>query len=468
MVNPIDNQVSLNLQLSKELAIANKALLYFQSEEMRKHSEELLRGTSTHIRFILENSPAAIRITSKSTGLVLFCNRSFCELTGEPLERAIGIDPRQFYANPNEFDDILECLGRGERVTNKLVQLTNQKELKWALASFMVSEFEDQPAHIAWLYDITSIKRSEEILGRYKAIIDSTSDAILSKDLQGVITSWNGAAETLYGYLAKEAIGQNISMLVHQDSKENLTGLMKRIEHGESFVHYRAYRLCKDGRQIPVMLSLSPIKNLQGQVIGISSVGHDISEQVRLEQRVLEMAFHDALTKLANRHLLEDRINLAFASNQRSHAHSALLYIDLDNFKPLNDTHGHEAGDLLLIEVARRLKSSIRAVDTVSRVGGDEFVVLITDLEEDEVLAQQYALAIAEKIRLSLEAPYVLEMVGQYSALMVAHICSVSIGLVLFSGTEKSQEDLLKDADTAMYEAKHTGRNAVRIYQQKN
>ena len=145
-----------------------------------------------------------------------------------------------------------------------------------------------------------------------------------------------------------------------------------------------------------------------------------------------------------------------------------MLYIDLDNFKPLNDTHGHEAGDLLLIEVARRLKSSIRAVDTVSRVGGDEFVVLITDLEEDEVLAQQYALAIAEKIRLSLEAPYVLEMVGQYSALMVAHICSVSIGLVLFSGTEKSQEDLLKDADTAMYEAKHTGRNAVRIYQQKN
>ena len=316
--------------------------------------------------------------------------------------------------------------------------------------------------------DIDERKRHEQALAQHKAIIDSTGDAIISHDLQGNITSWNSAAERLYGYLAKEVIGQSISLLVHEDSKEDLAGLMKRVRQGEIFLHHRVYRLRKDGRQIPVLLSLSPIRNLQGEVIGTSSVGHDISEQVRLEQQVREMAFHDALTNLANRRLLDDRINLSLASNRRSRSHSALLYIDLDNFKPLNDTHGHEAGDMLLQEVAKRLKSNIRAVDTVSRVGGDEFVVLITDLEKEKDIARQHALAIAEKIRLSLEEPYVLETRQQQTDLMVAHICSASIGVVLFSETKKSQEELLKEADVAMYEAKHAGRNAVRFYQSKD
>ena len=261
---------------------------------------------------------------------------------------------------------------------------------------------------IGWIVNEVSRFQSsqEEIetaLGRYKAIVSTSEDAILSKDLQGVITSWNTAAEKLYGYAAEEVIGKSIFMLVPKESKEDLLLLIQRVMQGISVPHYRAYRLRKDGRQIPVMLSLSPIRDLQGNVIGISSVGHDISEQVRLEEQVKEMAFHDPLTKLANRRLLDNRISLALAVNRRSRSHSALLFIDLDNFKSLNDSHGHEAGDLLLIEAAQRLKSCVREVDTIARIGGDEFVVLLTELEAEEGIAKQHALEVAEKIRLSLE-----------------------------------------------------------------
>ena len=256
-------------------------------------------------------------------------------------------------------------------------------------------------------------------------------------------------------------------MLVPKESKEDLLLLIQRVMQGISVPHYRAYRLRKDGLQIPVMLSLSPIRDLQGNVIGISSVGHDISEQVRLEEQVKEMAFHDPLTKLANRRLLDNRISLALAVNRRSRSHSALLFIDLDNFKSLNDSHGHEAGDLLLIEAAQRLKSCVREVDTIARIGGDEFVVLLTELEAEEGIAKQHALEVAEKIRLSLEESYSLEVQQQSADKKVSHMCSASIGVTLFSGVEKSHDELLIEADAGMYEAKHAGRNRVMMYQPK-
>ena len=325
---------------------------------------------------------------------------------------------------------------------------------------------------IGWIVNEVSRFQSsqEEIetaLGRYKAIVSTSEDAILSKDLQGVITSWNTAAEKLYGFTAEEVIGKSIFMLVPKESKEDLLLLIQRVMQGISVPHYRAYRLRKDGLQIPVMLSLSPIRDLQGNVIGISSVGHDISEQVRLEEQVKEMAFHDPLTKLANRRLLDNRISLALAVNRRSRSHSALLFIDLDNFKPLNDSHGHEAGDLLLIEVAQRLKSCVREVDTIARIGGDEFVVLLTELEAEEGIAKQHALEVAEKIRLSLEESYSLEVQQQSADKKVSHMCSASIGVTLFSGVEKSHDELLIEADAGMYEAKHAGRNRVMMYQPK-
>jgi diguanylate cyclase (GGDEF)-like protein len=180
-----------------------------------------------------------------------------------------------------------------------------------------------------------------------------------------------------------------------------------------------------------------------------------------MEDHVRQLAFHDVLTELPNRRLLKDRLTQAMAASARSKCYGALMFLDLDNFKPLNDTHGHEVGDLLLIEVANRLKSCVRQVDTVARFGGDEFVVMISKLDVDKVESAAQARLIAEKIRHALSEPYLLTI---ETAKTVQHRCTVSLGVAFFIGNEASQEEILKWADEAMYQAKEAGRNSIRLY----
>ena len=182
-------------------------------------------------------------------------------------------------------------------------------------------------------------------------------------------------------------------------------------------------------------------------------------------EAVRQLAFYDPLTGLPNRRMLDDRLNQAMATSKRSGLFGALMFLDLDNFKPLNDTHGHGVGDLLLIEVARRLTGCVRGVDTVGRIGGDEFVVMLSELDADRALSTELAAAVAEKIRISLAAPYRLTVAqpGERDT-TVEHRCTASIGVVVFVDHEASQTDLIKCADSAMYLAKESGRNAVRFH----
>jgi diguanylate cyclase (GGDEF)-like protein/PAS domain S-box-containing protein len=191
----------------------------------------------------------------------------------------------------------------------------------------------------------------------------------------------------------------------------------------------------------------------------------DITVRKSMEIEIRQLAYFDALTGLPNRRLLNDRLNHAMASSKRNGLYGALMFLDLDNFKPLNDTHGHVVGDLLLIEVAHRLSACVREMDTVARLGGDEFVVMLSELEADKAQATAQAGAVAEKIRATLAEPYHLTVVqsGEEEK-SVEHRCSASIGLVMFIDHEASQADLLKWADAAMYQAKDTGRNKVSFY----
>lgn len=185
--------------------------------------------------------------------------------------------------------------------------------------------------------------------------------------------------------------------------------------------------------------------------------------QKKLETKIRLMAFHDPLTSLANRRLLVDHLNQAIASNKRTQCHGALIFLDLDNFKPLNDSQGHAAGDLLLIEVAARLKQCVREVDTVARFGGDEFVVLVIDLDSDEANAIPAAMLIAEKICEKLAEPYSLSIQTEDQLTRVEHHCTASVGVALFSAQESDPDDILDLADAAMYQAKHAGRNRVHL-----
>ena len=209
--------------------------------------------------------------------------------------------------------------------------------------------------------------------------------------------------------------------------------------------------------------------------INVTTARHRIRNLLEREQlrnevalqrdQLRELAFHDALTGLPNRLMLSDRINQAMASSKRSGLYGAVMFIDLDNFKPLNDAYGHEVGDLLLKDVARRLNESVREMDTVARVGGDEFVVMLSGLCADRAASTEQAAGVAEKIRASVVVPYRLTVPRHAQADdVVEHHCSASIGVVMFADHEASHTDILKRADVAMYQAKDAGRNTVRFW----
>lgn len=206
-----------------------------------------------------------------------------------------------------------------------------------------------------------------------------------------------------------------------------------------------------------------------GDLIG--GFNHLLDTLSQREEQVRQLAFYDPLTKLSNRRLLNDRLSQAMAATRRNACHGALMFLDLDNFKSLNDAHGHGVGDLLLMEVAARLRQCVREIDTVSRFGGDEFVVMLSDLSTDMATAMAETLSIAEKIHTALATPYLLrlapsaELVGlAQEASVVEHHCTASIGVIVFSNLDTSQDEILKSADAAMYQAKDAGRNTIRFF----
>jgi diguanylate cyclase (GGDEF)-like protein/PAS domain S-box-containing protein len=202
-----------------------------------------------------------------------------------------------------------------------------------------------------------------------------------------------------------------------------------------------------------------------GGVPMLRLVVSDITARHQLEDKVHQLAFYDELTQLPNRRLISDRLTHTMATSKRSGSFCALILLDLDNFKVLNDLRGHLVGDLLLMEVARRLSGCVREVDTVGRFGGDEFVVTLGELSADRAESTAQAATIAEKVRKSLAEPYLL-LVRELgcSDTLVEHHCSASIGVLVFTDNDTSQNDILKRADAAMYQAKHDGRNRVHFY----
>ncbi len=304
--------------------------------------------------------------------------------------------------------------------------------------------------------DITERKLAEERL-RISSIAFETQEAIIVTDANAKIISVNRSFERLTGYSASEAVGKNPNIL-------------KSGKHDAEFYRSMWYSLRengswsgemwdkrKDGSLYPKWLTITAVRNEVGQITHYVAIFMDISERKRAEEEIHRLAFFDTLTQLPNRRLLMDRLDQALAVSQRSGSHGALMFMDLDNFKTLNDTQGHDIGDLLLVEVAARLKHCVRESDTVARLGGDEFVVILQELGESAIHSANQAETIAEKIVGTLGEPYLLNNYEHHSG--------VSIGVCLFHGRDAKLEELLKRADTAMYQAKQGGRNMVRFFE---
>ncbi|AGX88071.1 diguanylate cyclase domain-containing protein [Candidatus Symbiobacter mobilis] len=306
----------------------------------------------------------------------------------------------------------------------------------------------------------------------YRRLTEDALDVLWRTDANYCITYISPADERLRGFQADEVIGRHIFEFFNDKGVETVKKVMQQRQISEAlgkpvgFLKFEAEHRCKDGSLIWGEVMSKPERNEYGAIVGYHGITREITERKLLEEQVHELAFYDTLTKLANRRLLENRLTQAMSSSKRSSLYGALLFLDLDNFKPLNDAHGHAAGDLLLIEAANRLTSSVRETDTVARFGGDEFVVLLTNLSTNKEETISHAQTIAEKIRVGLSTPYVLQALQNGSAQnQIQHHCTASIGCVVFSGHENSYGNIMDSADLAMYQAKKAGRNSIRFYE---
>ncbi len=291
-----------------------------------------------------------------------------------------------------------------------------------------------------------SKRQLDAVQRRYEGIVESSHDAIVSKSLDGRVLSWNKAAEAIFGWTADEMIGQPLLRLFPPDLLDEEAHILQRLQRGENVEAFDTRRLRKDGSTVAISVAISPVRDAQGQLVAASKIARDITRQKMLEEQIRTLAFTDALTRLPNRRLLMDRLERAQQNGQRQGEWGALLFIDLDHFKPVNDTHGHEVGDQMLISVSRRLQAAVREADTVARLGGDEFVVLCERLGADETQALRGAQMVRDKVLLALAQPH------QIGRLQLQG--SASVGIQPFLGTQFTPVELLRAADQAMYAVK--------------
>jgi diguanylate cyclase (GGDEF)-like protein/PAS domain S-box-containing protein len=425
---------------------------------------------------ILENAGHSIIATDRD-GTILYFNRAAQRLLGYSWHDVVGL------ASPALFHLADEVSARAEALSAEL-----GREIKPGFETFVARLEEQGQDEHDWTYvrkdgsqvpvrlavtalfdsmgqllgylgiasDITQRRQMEQEL-RIAATAFESQAAILVTDAEQRILRVNPAFTKLTGYTAEEAIGQKPSLLKSGRQSAAFYQQMWRTLQHTGHWQGEIWNRRKCGEIYPEWLTISAVLDDQSRLTHYVSTFSDISNLKVAESEIHHLAFYDPLTALPNRRLLLNRLEKAQQAGKRSGQFGALLIVDLDNFKTLNDTLGHDVGDQMLVEVARRLKSCIREGDTAARQGGDEFVVMLEELGGDAALAGVQAETVAEKIRLELCRPYLLKGDGE-------HFRSASIGISLFRGQDKSLEVLNKQADIALYEAKDAGRNAIRFF----
>ncbi|MGA8682211.1 MAG: EAL domain-containing protein [Acidimicrobiales bacterium] len=298
--------------------------------------------------------------------------------------------------------------------------------------------------------DVTEHLRAERSLREMSAAIESSADAIFGSTLDGLITSWNRAAATLSGYAAHEAIGAALSVLFPPERGGEAELIIGRVREGETVREHQTLWRRRDGSRVHVSCTASPVRDERGIVSGMSMIVQDATERRQAAEALRHATLHDPLTRLPNRDLLMDRLRTALAQSQRRGKRVAVLIVDLDSFKDVNDSLGHATGDLVLAEMAGRLAGAVRAGDTVARFGGDELVIVRETADEEET--SRFAARLLE----CMTEPVELETGSEIfiSACIGAAIARPGI----------AAEDLVGEADAALYRAKERGRSVIEFF----
>ncbi len=436
-------------------------LAWLRQQSRRNQADlERMRSSEERYRTLFQFTTDGV-ICHHSDGTVISANPAAQSILGlsEAQMRALG--PWQVWRElsdagggvlANGSMPVVQALTQARHVKDTIVGTTH-----WQTQAVVWLQLESIPLRratesrpnqvIAVFMDVTENRRTED---RFRVIVDSSPNALLMFDQDGRMALANAASQRILGYAQDEMLGRNVELLLPGLLH---SALLQQPRADAGLVALLARH--KDGHMVPVDVGLNPITTAEGRFILATVV--DMTARREAEQAMLRLAYYDVLTGLPNRRMFVERLQHALTVNIRAPRFGALLFLDVDHFKSINDTIGHDAGDLMLQEVAARLRNNLRDSDSVARIGGDEFVVLLEALDATREAAAAHAQEVANKIRTVLAEPYSLR--GRMFP------GSVSLGVALWGG-EQPQDvgELLKRSDMAMYDAKRGGRNAVRFF----
>lgn len=436
-----------------------------------KHNEALIQDSQNLLKAVIDANSIGTWHLNVQTG-ALIINDKWAALLGYDLRELLPTS-RDTWERLTHPDDLVYCLAQLEQHTRGLLPIyeanmrMKHKKGEWVWINTrgrVSSRTVDGQAE--WLlgthFDINEQIKAESSLDekskQMEAIVESMLDGVISIDSHGIVLTFNQAAEEIFGYRSEEILKQNINILIGSTHREHHDSYLSNyINRGISDVTGRVRELDalhKNGHTFPIELSVVEVK-ISGETSFIGIV-RDITQRKKREQEIHQLAFYDSLTQLPNRRLLLNKLQSVIEHSTRDNKYAALFFLDLDNFKNLNDSSGHDTGDLLLCKVAKRLVESVRQGDTVARLGGDEFVIVVTDLSPNQQTAANQAETLAQKIISNLTREYNLEG--------VIYNTTASIGVTMLNGAETSKEELLKQADMAMYKAKEAGRNGAQFF----
>ena len=426
-----------------------------QSEERHK-SEAILRLHHQALASITQGV-----IITDAERRITYANAAFQRITGYTEAEILGRTPSFLHnmaADEGVLGELRAALAAGNSFNGHLMNYRKDGTPFWSdLSVTPVVDSEGRTSHFVGITrDITESRQIQQEL-RIAAKAFESLHGIMVTDAKGIILRVNQAFTDLTGYSAGDAVGRTPAMLKSGRHDQAFYADMWRQLAATGAWYGEIWDRRKNGEIFPKWQTISAVRGLDGQITHYVAAFTDISESKAAEDEIRQLAFFDPLTRLPNRRLLLDRLQHGLAASARNRHHGALLFIDLDNFKNLNDSLGHDKGDLLLQHVAARLTECVRAGDTVSRLGGDEFVLMLEDLSENQRDAAAQAEVVGEKIVEASNQDYQLGAQEYH--------CTPSIGITLYCGQDASVDELLQQADLAMYQAKAAGRNTLRFFQ---
>lgn len=435
-----------------------------------KAADEAVRKSASLFRAISDASPLGIFVSDKE-GNCVYTNASYQKISGMTFEHAMGtnwslsIHPEDRQRIRTEWNHAAQA---GTPFQSEIRFLREDQTIVWTrLNAALMQDGQRSYGHVITVEDITDRKMAESVLQaaeeslfeekeRAQITLNSIGDAVLTTGLLGHVTYLNLVAETMTGWSYKDALGQplgEVFKIIDGTTGQIASDPARRaIEQGKTVgLDRNCILIRRDGFESSIEDSTSPIHNRDGQISGAVIVFHDVSESRSLTLKMSHLAQHDFLTGLPNRVLMTERLSQAIQFAHRHQGQVALLFLDLDYFKNINDSLGHSVGDQLLQSVSKRLMGCVRTTDTVCRQGGDEFVILLSEVEHAQDVS-----VVAGKLLHAFSAPH---LIGQHEL----HV-TLSIGISIYPDDGIDVDTIMQNADTAMYQAKTNGRNSYQFF----